>query len=296
MHNWCTCRYRKSVIKVDIHVEIRSCKRRFWSSMVRIYRDKQPSWRVLMKTDIQPLKAVTGLDRESAHPLQLNPFSAEHVNTYMMAIYRCRTPSPEYPSCNTSVGPGFEAAQQLRFLVLSCNGWADSIFNPVTAFFLFIQAFCIFLVLLVKQLLIVKHPWKHLSSSEKLDRFFRGLLRKQLPIAWKKKHQTNTFKALGINNGVRNKWKFPEINLLYTSSEINLKWGLELPCQVFRRGSSWMQLTMVAMDGHLFSHFRFPIWVWWILKYFGTFWNSHNGQWSMDNDLKLKNQKWKTQV
>ncbi len=27
-----------------------------------------------------------------------NLFSAEHVNTYVMAIYGCRAPSPEYPS------------------------------------------------------------------------------------------------------------------------------------------------------------------------------------------------------
>ncbi len=33
-----------------------------------------------------------------------------------------------------SVTPGYAAAKQLRFLVLSCNGWADFLSNPVTAF------------------------------------------------------------------------------------------------------------------------------------------------------------------
>ena len=34
---------------------------------------------------------------------------------------------------NQSVTPGYEAVQKLRFLVISCNGWADSLSNPVTA-------------------------------------------------------------------------------------------------------------------------------------------------------------------
>ena len=34
---------------------------------------------------------------------------------------------------NQSVPPGYEAVQQLRFLVLTCSGWADSLSNPVTA-------------------------------------------------------------------------------------------------------------------------------------------------------------------
>ena len=34
---------------------------------------------------------------------------------------------------NQSMTPRYEAVQQLRFLVLSCNGWSDSLSNPVTA-------------------------------------------------------------------------------------------------------------------------------------------------------------------
>ena len=35
---------------------------------------------------------------------------------------------------NRPVAPGFAAVQQLRFTALDCNGWADSLSNPVKAF------------------------------------------------------------------------------------------------------------------------------------------------------------------
>ena len=35
---------------------------------------------------------------------------------------------------NLPVPPGFTAVQQIRFLVLTCNRWANSLSNPVRAF------------------------------------------------------------------------------------------------------------------------------------------------------------------
>ncbi len=35
---------------------------------------------------------------------------------------------------NLSVPPGFTAVQQIRFLVLTCNRWANSLSNPVRAY------------------------------------------------------------------------------------------------------------------------------------------------------------------
>ncbi len=73
-------------------------------------------------------KAITGLDRESAHPLQL---------CILMAIQ----------GDNRPVAPGFAAVQQLRFMTWSCNRWADSLSNPVRAFtgsyfYLFFLSLC----------------------------------------------------------------------------------------------------------------------------------------------------------
>ncbi len=59
-------------------------------------------------------KALTGLDRESAHPLQLH------------AVKR---------SCCTAANLG--ATGRLSpwvYMTWSCNGWADSLSNPVRAF------------------------------------------------------------------------------------------------------------------------------------------------------------------
>ena len=70
-------------------------------------------------------KAVTGMDRESAHLLQLNTRKRSCCTASYLGV-------PDWD--NLSVTPGFAAVQQLPFLVLSCNGWADYLSNPVMAF------------------------------------------------------------------------------------------------------------------------------------------------------------------
>ena len=115
--------------------------------------------------------ALTGLDRESAHPLQLhavkwswctaaNPGATGWLSPWvgMTTCFWfekkniqgwggkqkcfCSPPQPRiffkpktgcyaysrgYPTCCH----GFAASQQLRFTVWSCNGWTDSLSNPV---------------------------------------------------------------------------------------------------------------------------------------------------------------------
>ncbi len=76
-------------------------------------------------------KAVTGLDRESAHPSQLNTKKGKQKLVIMPT-----------QGDNQSVTPGFAAVQQLPFLSLRCDGWADSLSNPVTAFIPVQQMHC----------------------------------------------------------------------------------------------------------------------------------------------------------
>ncbi len=79
------------------------------------------------------VKALTGLDRESAHPLQLHAVK----RSWCTAANPGATGRLSWP-----VAPGFAAAQQLRFTVWSCNGWADSLSNPVKAFQTNVKVFC----------------------------------------------------------------------------------------------------------------------------------------------------------
>ena len=76
-------------------------------------------------------KALTWLDREPTHPLQLHAVKQSC----------CTAANPSATgqlSCllrdNRPVAPGFAAVQQLRFTTLGCNGWGDSLSNPVRAF------------------------------------------------------------------------------------------------------------------------------------------------------------------
>ena len=81
----------------------------------------------VLVTDLDMCKAVTGLDMESAHPLQLREVS------FFTRMGGCLFVT-SYRQYNQSVTPRYKAVQQLHFMVLSCKGWADSLSNPVTAF------------------------------------------------------------------------------------------------------------------------------------------------------------------
>ncbi len=74
-------------------------------------------------------KADNGFPGKSAHPLHYYPI---------------KSTSP----IDCWYGPMFAAVQRLYFTPWSCNGWADSLSNPVRAFFegLYDNTFCIILI------------------------------------------------------------------------------------------------------------------------------------------------------
>ncbi len=89
-------------------------------------------------------KAFTGLDRKSAHPLQLHAVSRSCCTAANPGATGRLSPWVGMTTCcwfehstqgdSRHVAPGSAAVQQLRFTAWSCNGWADFLSNPVKAF------------------------------------------------------------------------------------------------------------------------------------------------------------------
>ncbi len=80
------------------------------------------------------LKAISGFDRESAHPLQIH--AVKQSKSPWIGIFFLNQKQVVMPTQGggQSVAPGLAAAQQLCFTAWSCKGWADSLSNPVRAF------------------------------------------------------------------------------------------------------------------------------------------------------------------
>ncbi len=113
--------WKKSFDGIDYHWDWRySIQWKYFSKKMSIFE----IWNFLLK------KALTRLDS------WISP-SITALCREVKLLYRCN------PRCNRSipiqgdnrpVAPGFAAEQQLRFTAGSCNGWADSLSNPVRPF------------------------------------------------------------------------------------------------------------------------------------------------------------------